>query len=105
MSLRRRDPRPGLSHDQVIVSPTFEPPPAHRDGLRRLGALRSMVVRLSGAGQGPGVDAVAAWGWDHGGFSGSRCLGRYAARMFLGIDHLVIAVTDPDGVGGKAAVR
>ena len=25
-----------------------------------------------------------------------RCLGRYAARMFLGIDHLVIAVTDPD---------
>jgi len=44
---------------------------------------------------------VVAWGWDHGGFSGSRCLGRYAARMFLGIDHLVIAVTDPDDAAAQ----
>lgn len=58
MSLRRRDPLPGLSHDQVAVSPAFEPPPAHRDGLRRVGALRSVVVGLSGAGQGGAGSAV-----------------------------------------------
>ncbi|MGO9181024.1 MAG: hypothetical protein ACLQHS_17450, partial [Candidatus Limnocylindrales bacterium] len=47
--------------------------------------------------------SVRQYGEDRSGCRASRFIpgGRYSARMLLGIDHLVIAVPDPDAAAAQ----